>query len=100
MKLQDRAKIAIRNQLRTAIEVVQAKCAAIHYETKLAELYQAGADVGDFGHSRVLFPQMIDVACHYIDQQTKEYLHTRLPNTGLTIMSVLTSRRIIGFQTK
>ena len=76
-------RISIRNQLRTAIGVVQTKCAAIHYETKLAELHQAGADIGDFGHSRVLFPQMIDVACHFIDQQTREYLEAKLPSTGL-----------------
>ena len=41
----------VRNQLRTAIGVVQSKSAAIHYETRIAELYNAGADVGDFGHS-------------------------------------------------
>ena len=82
-KLQSRKNIAIKNQLRSAIVVVQTKCAAIHYETKIAELHQAGADVGDFGHSRNLFPQMIDVACHYIDRETKEYLRTDLPNTGL-----------------
>ena len=56
---QNRQRIAIRNQLRTAIGVVQTKWAAVHYETRLAELYQAGADIGDFGHSRILFPQMI-----------------------------------------
>ena len=81
--LHSRQRISIRNQLRTAIGVVQTKCAAIHYETKLAELHQAGADIGDFGHSRVLFPQMIDVACHFIDQQTREYLEAKLPSTGL-----------------
>jgi hypothetical protein len=82
-KLHSCKGISVRNQLRTAIGVVQSKCAAIHYETKVAELYQAGADVGDFGHSRNLFPQMIDVACHYINKETKEYLRTDLPNTGL-----------------
>jgi hypothetical protein len=81
--LKNRQRNAIRNQLRTAIGVVQTKCAAVHYETKIAELHQAGADIADFGHSRMLFPQMIDVACHFIDQETKEYLLTNLPNTGL-----------------
>ena len=82
-KLQSCKNIAIKNQLRSTVVVVQTKCAAIHYETKIAELHQAGADVADFGHSRNLFPQMIDVACHYIDRETKEYLRTDLPNTGL-----------------
>ena len=97
--LHSRQRISIRNQLRTAIGVVQTKCAAIHYETKLAELHQAGADIGDFGHSRVLFPQMIDIACHFIDQQTREYLEAeaKLPVLAFhhIITSVLTSRQTI-----
>jgi hypothetical protein len=73
----------IQNQLRTAIGVVQSKSAVIHYETRIAELHNAGADVGDFGHSRVLFPQMTVVACSYIDRETQRFLSTNLPSTGL-----------------
>ena len=79
----NRQKVAIRNQMRTAIGVVQTKCAASHYETRIAELHQAGAEVGDFGHSRILFPQMIQVACHYVDSELRKFLCTDLPNTGL-----------------
>ena len=43
----------MENQLRTKIGVVQTKCAEIYYETRIAELYQAGAEVGDFGHTNV-----------------------------------------------
>lgn len=52
----------IRNQLCTAIGIVKSKSAAIHYDTRIAEFHNAGADLGDFGHSRVLLPQMIAVA--------------------------------------
>lgn len=79
----ERKMTVVRNQLRTAIGIVQSKSAAIHYETRIAELHNAGADVGDFGHSRVLFPQMIRVACSYIDQETQQFLSTDLPSTSL-----------------
>ena len=35
------------------IGVVQTKCAEIYYEPRIAELYQARAEVGDFGHKNV-----------------------------------------------
>lgn len=73
-KILNHQKVAIRSQLRTAIGVVHLKCAASHYEIRIAELHQAGADIGDCGHSRVLFPQMIDVACHFINKETATYL--------------------------
>ena len=78
-----RKMTVVRNQLCTAIGIVQSKSAAIHYETRIAELHNAGADVGDFGHSRVLFPQMIRVACSYIDRETQQVLSTDLRNTVL-----------------
>ena len=71
------------NQLRTAIGMVQAKAAVVHYEDRIAKLHEAGADVGDFGHSRILFPQMISVACSFIDKETRAFLTKNLPNTGL-----------------
>ena len=73
----------MKNQLRTAVGVVQTKCAAIHYETRIAELYQAGAEVGDFGHSRMMFPQMTDTACRFIDLETIAHLKKCLPKAGL-----------------
>lgn len=78
-----RQETVVRNQLRTAIGIVQAKAAAVHYENRIAELHQAGADVGDFGHSRILFPQIIAVACCYVDHETQGFLTKNLPNTGL-----------------
>ena len=78
-----RQTTVVRNQLRTAIGIVQAKAAAVHYENRIAELHRAGADVGDFGHSRILFPQMIAVACCYVDRETQAFLSKSLPNTGL-----------------
>jgi len=62
------------NLLRTALGAVKSKAAALHYESWVAELYAAGADIGDYGHSCKLFPDMIAVACEHIDQQTSKFL--------------------------
>lgn len=59
------------------------KSAAANYETRLAELYMAGVDIGDYGHSRKLFNPMIKVACSFIDEKTKKFLKEPLPNTGM-----------------
>ena len=73
----------VKNHLRAAIGVVKTKSAAIQYEARIAELQAAGADVGDFGHSRKMFPAMIEAACAYIDMRTANFLSTPLPNTGM-----------------
>ncbi|CAB4004366.1 Hypothetical predicted protein [Paramuricea clavata] len=52
----------VKNQLCAAIGVVKMKSAAIQYKVRIAELQAAGADVGDFGHSRKMFPAMIEAA--------------------------------------
>ncbi len=72
-----------KNQLRAALGIVKTKSAAIQYEERIAELHAAGADVGDFGHSRKLFPAMLSAACAYIDKKTSIFLSTPLPSTGM-----------------
>lgn len=82
-KTMEREVKVVQNQLRIAIGIVKSKSAALQYESRIAELYAAGADVGDFGHSRKLFPEMISAACAYVDKKTTEFLSTPLPNTGM-----------------
>ena len=60
--------LVTKNQLRDALGTV--KSAAIQYEVKIARLYSAGADVGDFGHSRKLFTAKLSAACAYIEKKT------------------------------
>ena len=60
----------VKNQLRTALGIVKSKTAAVHYGERIAELFLAGGDVGDYGHSRKLFPDMLSVMTSYIDQKT------------------------------
>ena len=78
-----RKTVVVKNQLRTALGIVKSKAAALQYESRIAELQAAGADVGDFGHSRKLFPAMLSVACAYIDKRTATYHSTCLPSTGM-----------------
>lgn len=78
-----REVLVAKNQLRAALGVVKTKSAAVHYEARIAELQAAGADVGDFCHSRKLFPDMIKAACAYIDMRAANFLSTPLPNTGM-----------------
>ena len=73
----------VKNQLRTALGIGKSKTAAVHYGERIAELFLAGGDVGDYSHSRKLFPDMLSVMTSYIDQKTAEFLATPLPNTGL-----------------
>ena len=63
--------------------IVKTKPAAIQDEGRIAELLAAGADVGDFGHSRKLFPAMLPAACAYIDKKTSVFLSTLLSSTGM-----------------
>lgn len=74
--------MAVKNQLRAALTVVKTKAAALHYETQVAQLYAAGADVGDFGHSRHMFVPMLKVVCAYIDKEVAKFLNTALLSTG------------------
>ena len=78
-----RGVVVTKNQLRAALGIVKTKSAAIQYKERIAELHAAGSDVGDFGHSRKLFPAMLSVACAYIDKKTSIFLSTPLPSTGM-----------------
>ena len=82
--MKQRGRRVIKNQLRCAINVVKSKAAALHYEDQIAGLYAAGADTGDFGHSRKMFVPMIKAIDAYIDGQVSKFLAQPLANTGLT----------------
>ena len=63
--------------------MVKAKSAVIQYEERIAELYAASADVGEFGHLCKLFLAMLSAVCAYIDKKTLVFLSTPLQNTGM-----------------
>ena len=81
--LKARERLVVKNQLRAMLTVVKTKAATLHYESNIAELYAAGADVGDYGHSRQMFVPMLKAACTYVDKEVSTFLSTPLSNTGL-----------------
>ncbi len=82
-KTMKKETLVVKNQLRTAMGVLKSKEAAFQYEARIAELYAAGAEVGDFGHSRNMFPEMLSVANWFVTKKTVEFLDKPLPNTGM-----------------
>ena len=52
-------------------------------ESRVAELWASGGDVGDYSHSRTLFVDMLKVACAYVDKEISSFLEKPLPNTEL-----------------
>lgn len=75
--------MVVKNQLRATLTFVKTKSAALHYETNIAQLFAAGADVGDYGHSRHMFVPMLKAACTYINKDVSRFMSTPLPNTGM-----------------
>ncbi len=80
-----REALVVKNQLRAALTVIKNKSAALHYENNISQLYAAGADVGDFGHSRHMFVLMLKAACAYIDKEVSKFLATPLSNIGVQL---------------
>lgn len=83
IQISQRKTVIVKNELRTALGIVKSKAATLQYEARIAELQAAGADVGDFGHSRKLFPAMLSVVCAHIDKRTAAYLSTCFQSTGM-----------------
>ena len=69
---------AIENCNRSGI-VVQTNRAGIHYEIRIAKLYQGRAEVVDFGHSRMIYSQLIDIACYFNSSFEETFTQYRSP---------------------
>ncbi|CAB4023381.1 Hypothetical predicted protein [Paramuricea clavata] len=63
--------------------VCKMKAAGVAYETMVGFLSSCGADVGNIGHGRNQFPEIINTAYHYVIQQTQNFLKEPLTSTGL-----------------
>ena len=76
-------KQVVENQIRTALGIVKTKSAALSYETRIAELQMAGADVGDFGHGHNQFNDILKAANVYITKQVQLFLSNLHLHNGL-----------------
>ena len=72
---------AANTLLKCAITSVKSKSAALHYENQVAFAYCVGAQVGQCGHSRKLFPGLLKCLLVAINEKTKEEILKCLPST-------------------
>lgn len=70
-----------QNLIRIALSVLKSKAAAQHFETEIAAHVATGSDLGDIGHSRNHFNQIIAAMNIWVDQQTAAHLSKPLPST-------------------
>ena len=82
-RLEKRGVNVMRNLVRVALSVVESKCAATHFKTQIAAHISTGSDMGDIGHSRKQFNDILRATEIYLDKQFEEYLLSPLQNTLL-----------------
>lgn len=73
----------MKNIVRVALSVVESKCAATHFETQIAAHISTGSDMGEIGHSRKQFNDILRATEVYLDKEIEQYLLTPLQNTLL-----------------
>ena len=73
----------IKNVFRGAVGVLKLKAAAMNFETMLSLLSTCGVPIGNIGHSRKNFNDIINCLEKAIDEKTSEWLRTPLPSTGM-----------------
>ncbi len=74
---------AAETLLKSALTAVKAKSAALHYENQVAFAFSVGGQVGQCGHSRKMFSDLLKCLLAVVRQETKAKLMECLPCTGL-----------------
>ena len=77
------SRSAIFNQFRAAINVLNTKAAATHYESMVITLNKSGAEVGSIGHSRTRFNNLLYSLEKAVDDKCKHVLKKPLKGTQL-----------------
>lgn len=73
----------MQNLVSIALMVVKTKSAALHYETLVASHAFTGSDVGELGHGRKQFSDILRAAEVWCDKQVATFLSTPLASTEL-----------------
>lgn len=81
-KRQARGDMVTQNLIRIALGVIKSKSAAQHFESQIAAHVSTGSDLGDFGHSRNHFNEIIAAMNVWIDRQTALFLSKPLESTS------------------
>ena len=70
----DRGIAVTENLVSIALTVVKAKSPAVHYETMVAMHAFMGFDVGELGHSRKQFNEILRCADVWCNREVSKYL--------------------------
>ena len=79
----DRAVKATENIVLVALNLIETKTAARHYETSIACHIATGSDMGDMSHGRKQMNEILRAAEIYIDGSVSKFLQEPLPSTHL-----------------
>ena len=81
-KRKARGEKVTENLIRIALSVLKSKSAAKHFESQIASHVATGSDLGDFGHSRNHFNEILIAMNVWVDQRTASFLAKPMPSTG------------------
>jgi hypothetical protein len=71
------------NLVKVALNTVQTKCAAQHYETNISCHISTGSDMGNIGHGRKQFVDILRASEIWLDSKAAKFLSTPLVSTSL-----------------
>ena len=74
IKRKHRGVSATENIVRVAFNIIQMKVAAQHFETSIACHIACGSDMGDLGHGRKQFNEVMYAAEAVLDEEISKYL--------------------------
>jgi hypothetical protein len=72
-----------QNLVRVALGVCEMNSAGCHFETAVANHIATGSDLGDIGHSRKLFPDLLKASEIWLDKEIEKFLCSPLKSTGI-----------------
>ena len=81
--MEKRGLSVTKNLVRVAISVLKSKSAATHFEMHVAAHLSTGSDMGEIGHGRKQFNEILKAVEAYLDSEIEKYLLTPLKNTLL-----------------
>ena len=81
-KRKSRGLAVTENLIRIALSVVKSKSAAQQFEHQIAAHIATGSDMGDLGHSRNHFNEILSAINVWLDKQTANQITKPLPSTG------------------
>ena len=70
------------NLVKVALNTVQTKCAAQQYETNISCRISTGSEMGNIGHGRKLFVDILHVSEIWLDSKAARFLSTSLVSTS------------------